>query len=227
MEKRRWRHVKRRDLLVRAGPRSGRMNGISLAPHRHREAFTNESKSDSWDPGLSNLFSTRIDTPCHAPDPTAFNPRKRPDRIHGLRRTKNIDILLQTQFWHDGPLRYEKVVEEVIRPISLQREDEGLLYPFLIMEAKSEKGASSFERIETQTCFPIKQALQLQQKLFKVRGDTMDIPGGPLVWFMANHGEDWRVYSAHIEGTEAQPRYVCISKLSCQNTIRTNLPLEN
>jgi hypothetical protein len=85
-----------------------------------------------------------------------------------------------------------------------------LLFPFLILEAKCEKGAQSFEQMEIQTAFPIMNALRLQYDLLKTRGNTMDVPGGPLVWFSANRGEDWRVYAAFVHGEEGRPNYVSI-----------------
>jgi len=77
-----------------------------------------------------------------------------------------------------------------------------------VLEAKGEKSAEGFEHMEIQTAFPIKNALQLQYDLLKTRGNTMDVPGGPLVWFLANKGEDWRVYAAIVYEEEGRPNYV-------------------
>jgi hypothetical protein len=73
-----------------------------------------------------------------------------------------------------------------------------LHFPFLIHEAKGEKSANSFEEIEIQTALPIKRALVIQQILKETRGNTVDVPGGPLVWFTANRGETWRVYAGTV-----------------------------
>ena len=62
--------------------------------------------------------------------------------------------------------------------------------------------------MEIQTAFLIKNALQLQYDLLKTQGNTMDVPGGPLVWFLANKGEDWRVYTAVVYEEEGRPNYV-------------------
>jgi hypothetical protein len=83
-----------------------------------------------------------------------------------------------------------------------------LLFPLLILEAKREKDAQNFEQMEIQTGFPIKNTLKLQYDLMKTRGNTMDVPGGPLVWFFASRGEDWRVYGAVINEEECRPNYV-------------------
>ncbi|OCL07705.1 hypothetical protein AOQ84DRAFT_294587, partial [Glonium stellatum] len=82
-----------------------------------------------------------------------------------------------------------------------------LLFPFLVLEAKGEKGTENFGHMEIQTAFPIKNALELQYNLLKTHGNTMDVPGGPLVWFLAYRGEDWRVYGAVIYEEEGRPNY--------------------
>lgn len=64
-----------------------------------------------------------------------------------------------------------------------------LIYPFLIVEAKSEKGSKGFEAIEVQTAFPIRRFLKLQQDLCRESGVKMD----PLVWFMCCQGDEWRL----------------------------------
>ncbi|TVY81443.1 hypothetical protein LSUE1_G006252 [Lachnellula suecica] len=70
---------------------------------------------------------------------------------------------------------------------------EPLLFPFLILEAKSEKSACGFDDIQTQTAFPILALIKLQQDLQgQIAG--MDSGAAPLVWFLANRGDAWRVY---------------------------------
>jgi hypothetical protein len=100
-------------------------------------------------------------------------------------------------------------VEDVIK-MSTTPDNGGsaLLFPFLVLEAKREKGAESFGQIEIQSAFPIQYALQLQQDLLNTRGNTMDVPGGPLVWFLAYRGENWRVYAGHVQEREGKPKYV-------------------
>ncbi|RYP08292.1 hypothetical protein DL765_008834 [Monosporascus sp. GIB2] len=174
------------------------------------ERFDIEVACSALDPGLSDLFSSRIEEPCLAPDSPASGPRKRPDRIHGLQQTKNFDMILQSPYAHDDPPHQPpRLVEDVVKT-TLNPDNGGspLLFPFLILEAKREKGAENFEHMEIQTPFPIKHALQLQYDLLHTRGNTMDVPGGPLVWFMANRGEDWRVYAGHVQEREGRPKYL-------------------
>jgi hypothetical protein len=146
------------------------------------------------DPGTSELFSSRIEETVYSlgnKKSKVENPRKRPDRIHGLQRTANFDRILQAAYAHDTAQDPIRIIEDVVN-ISMNADNggEGLLFPSLILEAKGEKGAEGFENIEIQTSFPIKNALELQYDLMKTPGNTQDPRGGPLVWFFANHGED-------------------------------------
>ncbi|RYP93668.1 hypothetical protein DL770_000199 [Monosporascus sp. CRB-9-2] len=174
------------------------------------ERFDIEVACSALDPGLSDLFSSRIEEPCLAPDSPTSGPRKRPDRIHGLQQTKNFDMILQSPYAHDDPPHQpSRLVEDVVKT-TLNPDNGGspLLFPFLILEAKREKGTENFEQMEIQTSFPIKHALQLQYDLLHTCGNTMDVPGGPLVWFLANRGEDWRVYAGHVQEREGRPKYL-------------------
>ena len=76
--------------------------------------------------------------------------------------------------------------------------DGKVFYPFLIIEAKSEKGSPGFKSIESQTAFPIRTLLRLQQNLASSTGIKLD----PLVWFFANQGDEWRVYAAVVDASK-------------------------
>jgi len=77
-------------------------------------------------------------------------------------------------------------------------EDIKLLYPFLVIEAKREKDAPGFRSIESQTAFPIRRFLKIQDYLRKARYINID----PLVWFFAYQGDDWRLYAATLDGNQ-------------------------
>jgi hypothetical protein len=102
-----------------------------------------------------------------------------------------------------------------------------LLFPFLIMEAKSGKGKSNFDEIEIQTAHPIMNLLMLQHELQHNELNRMAVPGGPLAWFLANVGETWRVYGCYVtsSGNASGPSWVGLS-LSCIG-IDTNAPIEH
>ncbi|KIW09895.1 hypothetical protein PV08_11996 [Exophiala spinifera] len=102
-------------------------------------------------------------------------PRRRPDQVFGLARTPSLDLYA----------RAEKLRGLRHSPFS----NVELLYPFLICEAKSEGRGPGFESIETQTAFPIRTCLQLQDDLRQRSGVQLS----PFVWFMAYQGDEWRV----------------------------------
>jgi len=162
---------------------------------------------------MSDIFSSRIqETVCQTgeTDHGSYNPKKEPDRIHGLQKTKNFEKLLSEYYVHEAtPEPSLKPLEDILK-VSINPDNGGepLLFPFLILEAKSEKGNENFEHMEIQTAFPVRNALKLQHDLLKMPGNTMYVPGGPLVWFVATRGEDWRVYAAFVHEEEGRPNYV-------------------
>ena len=66
------------------------------------------------------------------------------------------------------------------------------LYPFLIIEAKSEKSEDGFVSIEQQSAPSLKECLGLQLRLTNESG----VPLNPLVWFVGYRGDEWRLYAA-------------------------------
>jgi hypothetical protein len=135
---------------------------------------------------------------------------KKPDRTYGLQETKNLGTRLRKEYAHSPPRSSrQKIVSDVVRT-STNPDNGGvpLHFPFLIHEAKSGRSTNSFEEIEIQTALPIKRALHLQQVLRETRGNTVDVPGGPLVWFTANRGETWRVYAGTVYEDDGRTHYV-------------------
>ncbi|KAH7086507.1 hypothetical protein FB567DRAFT_72542 [Paraphoma chrysanthemicola] len=162
---------------------------------------------DYLDPGTSEIFSNRIEEFAVEDDSKLFD--KKPDRTYGLQETRNLGSHLRKDYPHPtSRLSRQKLVSDVIRT-STNPDNGGVLlhFPFLIHEAKSEKSANNFEEIEIQTALPIKRALHVQQKLKETRGNTMDVPGGPLVWFTANRGETWRVYAGTVYEQDGRTNY--------------------
>lgn len=178
-----------------------------------RESFI--LRITSFDIGISNIFSERTQEACIDPDNSVSGVTKEPDRIHGLNMTKNFEKLLGRRYCHDDKVVFaQQTVDQVVQ-FSMNPVNGGkpLLYPFLIMEAKSEKSVDNFAQIEVQTCFPIRHALRLQHGLMNTPGNRMDVPGGPLVWFLASKGESWRVYGAYmrVENETNEPSYVSLT----------------
>ena len=70
-----------------------------------------------------------------------------------------------------------------------------LIYPFLVLEAKRENDAPGFRYVETQTAFPIRRFLRIQDELHTASGVKIV----PLVWFFAFQGEEWRLHAAILD----------------------------
>jgi hypothetical protein len=106
-------------------------------------------------------------------------PAREPDRVIGLQHANVFDRLLW-RLPHNfacSPFRTETPI-----------------FPFLIAEAKSEKGAPGWNAIERQSAFPIRALLKIQVALMSHFHRSYSI--NPLVWFLAWEGAEWRVYAA-------------------------------
>ena len=98
-------------------------------------------------------------------------------------------------------------VEKSVESSPLKEKGEPLLFPFLILEAKSEKSHNGFADIQTQTLFPISALLRLQENLeARVINGTKNRREA-LVWFSANRGDSRRAYGCYITDDET-PQYV-------------------
>lgn len=72
---------------------------------------------------------------------------------------------------------------------------EQLLLPFLVVEAKKERGAPGFRSILFQTAFPVRRFLRAQAEI-----DSRDSLCEPsLVWFFAYQGDIWRLHAGTLD----------------------------
>jgi hypothetical protein len=136
-------------------------------------------------------------------------PKQEPDRVYGLQETNNFEKLLSSPVPSTPGCDADITLRELVRSSPFKDGVEPLLFPFLVLEAKSGKSSSGFFEIQTQTAFPIFALLKLQEDLLaRLRASgTADVAGRPLIWFLANRGDAWRVYGCCI--SESEPtRYV-------------------
>lgn len=124
-----------------------------------------------------------------------IKPRK-PDRVTGLARTAAFEKVLNS------------AVSPALRcsPFALSNGYDNL-FPFLVLEAKSEKSPDDLRHIRTQTAFPIRTLLRLQAGLLAANGKRAADYAFPLVWFIAYSGSDWTVSVAYMESGDAD-KYV-------------------
>lgn len=85
----------------------------------------------------------------------------------------------------------EVLVRNFLQATPFHRHGEPLLFPFLMMEAKSE-GGGGFSRCGIQTSLPIWSLLKIQERLSQ-HGAPLNELGGPLLWYIAYLGDEWRV----------------------------------
>jgi hypothetical protein len=92
-------------------------------------------------------------------------------------------------------------------------------FPFLVLEAKAEKGNCEFGNTQTQTAFAIQKLLKVQHGLKIATGGESQWGSGPLVWFLAYCGEKWCVAAAYVQAEGNVPHYVSCKFLSVATRI--------
>lgn len=168
-------------------------------------------QNTSYELGICPLFDDRAEeNVVHDQQVLEDLPKKGlPDRIYGLRMTKRLERLL---LWSEDkrPTSGGKTIGESIRTSPFRADGEPVVFPFLIVEAKSEKGRDSFSDIEVQTAFAIRTLLKIQQDLHEAAGEESESEASPLVWFFSYKGDQWRVSAAFVKIEKGAQSYVRI-----------------
>lgn len=157
----------------------------------------------SYDTGTNSLFDERAEEivlqDLSVQSALAERVPDRPDRVYGLRETRNFEAILDQI--PSSNSQCGMTVRDSIRSNPFRDTDTGasLIFPFLILEAKSEQ-RDGFEQIQSQTAFPIQALLQLQDNLQR-KAINVSTPG-PFLWFLACRGDMWRVYGCYIKYEE-------------------------
>jgi hypothetical protein len=175
----------------------------------------------SREDGINPIFDDRADEAIVYPPALQSELPKReekPDRVYGLRRTKRLERLL---LWTEDkrPSAEGRPIGDNLKSSPFRPDGEPIVFPFLVIEAKSEKGADAFTDIEVQTAFAIRELLSIQDDLRQAAEADWD--GGPLVWFLSYKGEQWRVSAACIGAKSKNPCYVGLRS----NSRSTKCPL--
>lgn len=131
-------------------------------------------------------------------------PRQEPDRVYGLQATRNFEDLLSRPIPSTTAGTAPTTVGDLVRSSPFKSESDPLLFPFLVLEAKSESSSNGFDDIQVQTALPIWALLKLQEGLQLQAG--AESHSHPLVWFLASRGDAWQVYGCHvIRGANGAP----------------------
>ncbi|KAJ5726140.1 uncharacterized protein N7483_007497 [Penicillium malachiteum] len=150
------------------------------------------------------LFSDRAEQQIrHDPPLPVLSQREKrkqseaPDRVYGLKQTDNFKLLLDSDDRRGAGTTPSRSLYETLEVSPFEPEGEPLLYPFLVMEAKSSKGADRRE-VNMQTAFVIRRLLNVQLGLKEATGEESQWESGPLVWFLAWRGEIWEASAAFV-----------------------------
>ena len=163
--------------------------------------------SGSYEIGTNSLFDDRTQEPIiHDPLIRSEITKHEPDRVYGLQATKNFNQLLSQTASGSLGASDGTTVGERVRSSPFKEGTEPLLFPFLVLEAKSESSSNGFGDIQIQTAFPIFALLKLQEDL-QAQAKASELGVIPLVWFFANRGDAWRVYGCFVSNSETS-RYV-------------------
>jgi hypothetical protein len=130
---------------------------------------------------------------------------QKPDRVYGFRKTSRFSRLLDEEI--SDPQFKGQELRDILECSPFNEMRDQVLFPFLVLEAKSETG-DSFDDIEIQTAFAIKKLLDIQLKLQLATGERSQWQSGPLIWFLSNRGDDWRVAAAYVEMHGKRAHYV-------------------
>ncbi|KAG4272969.1 hypothetical protein FPRO04_10049 [Fusarium proliferatum] len=146
--------------------------------------------------GISPLFDDRAEEAIiYSNELRAELPKRedRPDRVYGLQVTERLSRLL--------------LAAETVRSSPFRQDGDPLVFPFLVIEAKSEKGCDAFTDTQVQTAFAIRELLSIQDQLARLAEEDTEWDAGPLVWFLSYKGEQWRVCAAYIHDQNGKTSY--------------------
>lgn len=168
------------------------------------------SDCHSYEIGTNAIFDDRVDEFVIYDDEVSSQlPKQGPDRVFGLQTTRNFDSLLSSPVKADIRNRSEDTIADILRITPFKAQSDPLLFPFLVLEAKSETSPRGFEAILVQSSFPIRALLKMQDDLRShvFEGEKVF---DPLVWFLASRGNAWKVWCGHVtKGTNGDPtKYV-------------------
>ena len=184
-------------------------------PYVHmKQSIPGANCDDRWEPNLSHIFHNRSEEliAYREEDPLygALPKGDKPDRVFGLRKTQRFKQLLDHREDQRAEYRGEllaNTLESQLECGPFREVQDPVLFPFLVLEAKSEEG-EGFSHIETQTAFAILKLLNIQFRLKEANGKESQWGTGPLVWFLSYRGDQWHVSAAYIQLENSVQHYV-------------------
>ncbi|KNG85566.1 hypothetical protein ANOM_006655 [Aspergillus nomiae NRRL 13137] len=187
------------------------------ARRRHREpcqCVDQWGYNSGYGDGVNMVFSDRAEAAIKHDPPLPIQGRRRgqvseePDRVYGLRDTGSLRDVLNSINRHTVSDGNFQSLRETIEVSPFDDEGEQLLFPFLIMEAKSGKNGD-MAAVEMQTGFCIRRLLKLQHELGKA-GEYRCGTFEPLVWFLSWSGEQWNVAGCFVKETQSHVEWLIV-----------------
>lgn len=132
--------------------------------------------------------------------------KRRPDRIIGFRNTRSFDRRLDpiARRLQDGAGTV--TIREMVECTVLNHKSGLLLFPFLVIEAKSERGEPN-SACNRQTAFPIWKMLKIQEELQFKSHQTPEY-GGSLLWYISYRGAEWSLSGCYTVEKDGKTCYV-------------------
>lgn len=124
--------------------------------------------------------------------------------------TENLKALLDSADGRVADDGEEKLLRDTLEASPFKRSREPLLFPFLLIEAKSDTTGDA-AGVEMQSAFAIERLLRVQDQLRPAADAETGWITEPVVWFFGWHGQDWYVKGSFInDATGPDPKYVSI-----------------
>ncbi|KAL4919236.1 hypothetical protein BDW62DRAFT_179704 [Aspergillus aurantiobrunneus] len=172
--------------------------------------------TSGYEYGINMLFSDRAQAAIKHKEPIPIRAKRKndqaseePDRVYGLRETESFRKVLDSIDRRDASDGNLKRLRETVEACPFHDESDKLLFPFLILEAKSGKNGD-LAAVEMQSCFSIRRLLKLQYDLHDADGNR---PGSidPLVWFLVCMGERWVVEGCFVNAKGDSVEWVIVN----------------
>jgi hypothetical protein len=117
------------------------------------------SNWNSYETGINPLFDDRIqreiqDDSTYPAPPHVYTPKQQPDRIYGLQQTENFKKLLLQPLAADSTNSPATTLRDTIRVSPFKEENDPLIFPFLVLEAKSEIARAGLTPSKLKPHFP-------------------------------------------------------------------------
>lgn len=178
----------------------------------HNPKIDSNMRGNRDDHGINMIFSDRAETSVKHSSPVPSisgrgQNKEFPDRVIGLTETENFRSLLNSYDNRTVAGTEWKRLRDTIKYTPFASETKPLLFPFLIVEAKSSKSGFNFHAIGSQTMFCIKNFLELQMSLRLAAGkENFE----PLIWFIGYAGQFWNISACYVHNNASNElEFVC------------------